>query len=580
MMMLKPNFSKYYRYEELTQLLKEYAQEYPQLLKLESIGKSYEGRDLWLITATNFKTGSDKEKPAFWIDANIHSVEVSTVSVCLYHIHTLVTEYGKDQQVTEALDTRAFYILPRINPDGSERTLADRPRVVRSSVRPYPYDEEPLDGLMEEDIDGDGRILMMRLPDPNGTWKAHPEYPSLLIRRDPVESGGQYYRVLPEGMIKNYDGDTIDVRSIHAQVTWARGSWPKEGLDFNRNFPMNWRPESEQMGAGPYPTSEPEIRSMVDFIVKHPNIIGSASFHAFAGVFLRPYAECSDDELPPADLRVYTRMGNKGTECTGYPNINMYKDFRAPEQKYYSGSTNMWFYDHLGTFGWNIEMWNPMAKVGFKDYGHNYFAWFKEHPVADDVKIFKWAKANLGNRGYVDWYEYDHPQLGKVELGGWDWINTWANIPREYLEEEVSKFPKWFIWCALISPKLALRKVSVTELGGDNYQVRFIVENTGWLPSYVTKKALERKIRGVICEIELPEGAALETGKLREEVGQLEGRAYKDALLNPKLESTTDRVKVEWIVHAPQGGKVKLTARHDRAGVVRTEVELKKKIVN
>jgi len=45
--------------------------------------------------------------------------------------------------------------------------------------------------------------------------------------------------------------------------------------------------------------------------------------------------------------------------------------------------------------------------------------------------------------------------------------------------------------------------------------------------------------------------------------------------MNNSSDSTKDRVKVDWIVHAPKGGKVKLVARHQRAGTVRTEVELK-----
>jgi hypothetical protein len=102
-----------------------------------------------------------------------------------------------------------------------------------------------------------------------------------------------------------------------------------------------------------------------------------------------------------------------------------------------------------------------------------------------------------------------------------------------------------------------------------------VVENTGWLPTYVTKKALERKLRGVVCEIELPNGARLEVGKLRQELGQLEGRAYKDAMLDTSAEGTQERLKVEWVVRARAGGRVKLIARHERAGIVRTTVALK-----
>jgi hypothetical protein len=102
-----------------------------------------------------------------------------------------------------------------------------------------------------------------------------------------------------------------------------------------------------------------------------------------------------------------------------------------------------------------------------------------------------------------------------------------------------------------------------------------VVENTGWLPTYVTKKALEKKLRGVVCEIEIPTTARLEAGRSREEIGQLEGRAYKEAMPDTASEGTHERAKIEWVVRAPKGGRVKLLARHERAGTIRATVQLK-----
>lgn len=59
--------------------------------------------------------------------------------------------------------------------------MRDTPRIIRSSTRPYPFDEEPVEGLDVEDVDGDGRILSMRIADPNGNWKCHPDEPRLMI---------------------------------------------------------------------------------------------------------------------------------------------------------------------------------------------------------------------------------------------------------------------------------------------------------------------------------------------------------------------------------------------------------------
>ena len=556
-------FDTYYRYEDLTRILQGYAKEYPQLVRLESIGQSYEGRDIWLAAVTNYATGEDRQKPALWVDGNIHASEVSPSSACLYLIHRLVTAYGSDPDVTRCLDTRAFYVCPRVNPDGAELALADSPKIIRSSTRPYPYDEDPIGGLVMEDIDGDGRILLMRIPDPNGPWKVCDQDPRLLVRREPAGLGGQYYRLLREGRIEDYDGILIRVQPN------------KEGLDLNRNFPVNWRQENEQEGAGPYPTSEPEVHAVVHFMASHPNITGGVAFHTFSGVLLRPYSYQDDDALPAEDLWTFKKIGQKGTDITGYPAISVYHDFRYHPQKVITGVFDDWVYDQLGLFTWTVELWSPQRQAGIEDY--KYIEWGREHPLEDDLKMLTWSDEVLGGKGYVDWYPFEHPQLGLVELGGWDWLYAFKNPPPEFLEKEIAPFADWLVWHLLISPRLELYDVSAKPLGDDAYHVRLVVHNTGWLPTYVTKRALQKKVmRGVVCEIELPEGATLETGKPREELGQLEGRAYKSSVpgVYNATDATDDRAKVEWVVHAPKGGAVKLTARHERAGVVVADVEL------
>ena len=556
-------FDTYYRYEELTRILHAFAEEYPNLARIESVGKSYEGRDIWLLTLTNFATGPAEEKPALWVDGNIHASEVSPSAACLYLIHRLTREYGSHEKITRCLDTRAFYVCPRVNPDGAEWALADKPKIIRSSTRPYPYDEDPIGGLVVEDIDGDGRMLMMRIPDPNGNWKKHPDEPRLMIRRDPDEVGGEYYRILPEG---RFD-EPFDPAILTIQPK-------KEGLDLNRNFPSNWRQEHEQSGAGPYPTSEPEVRAIVDFIAKHPNITGGVTFHTWSGVLLRPYSHQPDDAFPAEDLWTYQKIGAKGTEITGYPNISVYHDFKYHPKEYISGVFDDWMYDHMGVFAWTVEIWSPQQQAGITDY--KFIDWYREHPVEDDLKLLRWSDEVLGGRGYVDWYPFEHPQLGKVELGGWDMLYAWRNPPPEFLEKEIARFPDWLVWHLLISPKLAVYEATVEPLGDALYKVRLVVQNTGWLPTYITKKALEKKlVRGVIAEITLPDGATLRTGKPREELGQLEGRAYKPSAASVwNSDPTDDRAKVEWVVHAPRGGTVRLVARHERAGVVRAECAL------
>ena len=139
------------------------------------------------------------------------------------------------------------------------------------------------------------------------------------------------------------------------------------------------------------------------------------------------------------------------------------------------------------------------------------------------------------------------------------------------------KFPRWILWQALISPKMELVAADTEALGNDHWRVRLVVQNTGWLPSYVSKRSLERKVvRGVMVDIVLPDGARLLAGKPREEIGQLEGKAYKHTGISfwPDYHVTDDRAKIEWVVQGRAGDRIALIATHERAGTVRTEVKL------
>jgi hypothetical protein len=554
-------YDHFYSYEELSDTLRSWADAAPKLCALESIGTSYEGRDIWLVTVTNTDTGDHLDKPGFLVEANIHSMEWTGCSAALHLIHRLLTGFDSDETVTRALDTRSFYVIPRLNPDGAERGLEER-RFIRSSVRPYPREEQD-DGLRVEDIDGDGRVLDMRIEDPNGAWREHPEEKHLLVRRDPVDGpdDGPFYRLLAEGRIENYDGVTIKIPP------------PLAGLDLNRNFPAEWAPEGEQLGAGPYPTSEPEVRAMVQAVTERPNITGHIAYHTFSGVHLRPYAGRPDDDFPTQDLRAYKVIGERGTELTGYPAISVFHDFKYDPKQTIKGGAHDWMYDHLGVFSWTTEFWSPQRQAGLTDY--HFTDWIREHPVEDDLALITWAKENYPD-AHVEWYEFDHPELGKVELGGWDIINYWFNVPFDRLEDEVAPHSDWAIFHALISPLLEVRTLEVEELGESSFLVRLVLQNSGWLPTNVTEKAVERKaVRDLQVELDLPSEARLVSGEVKTDVGQLKGRVDKRSTTWwANDESTGDLAKLEWVVEAPAATEIGVEARHPRAGTRRRRITL------
>jgi hypothetical protein len=317
------------------------------------------------------------------------------------------------------------------------------------------------------------------------------------------------------------------------------------------------------------------VRAVVEFVVRHPNITGGVAFHTWAGVLLRPFDHLADTEMHAEDLWHYQRVGVKGTELTGYPNISVYHEFRYHPKQVIGGAFD-WIYDHLGMFSWVVEIWSPMREAGIEKYP--YIEWFRDHPIEDDLKIFRWSEEKLGGAAHVPWKPFEHPQLGRVEIGGWNRFHAFGNPPLPLLERELKRFPKWLLWQALLSPKLELVTADAQAMGEGSWKVRFVVQNTGWLPSYVSKRALERKVvRGVIAEIAVPEGIELVSGRRREDLGQVEGKAYKHTGISfwPDYHVTDDRAKFEWVVRGKKGGSVELTARHERAGTVRASVALR-----
>ncbi|HET7792992.1 MAG TPA: M14 family metallopeptidase, partial [Rhizobacter sp.] len=451
-----PRFDTFYKYDALTRLLFDYADAYPTLVQVASIGKSHEGRDIWVATVTNTQTGLAEDKPAFWADGNIHAAELTASTACLYYLNLLLGRYGHDREITHLLDTRTVYLCPRLNPDGAELALAERPRHIRSSTRRYPFEEEPVDGLTQEDVDGDGRMLFMRIPDPAGTYKKCAQDPRLMVAREPGEFGGEYYRVIPEGTLKNFDGLTIKVNK------------DAEGLDLNRNFPAGWRQEFEQVGAGPYPASEPEVRAVVDFIARHPNIGAGISFHTQSGVILRPFSSAADETMPADDLWLYKRFAQRQEAMTGYPVLSIFHDFKYHPKQVITGGFD-WIYEHLGMLFWTVEIWAPLREAGLKDF--HYIDWYREHAPEDDLAMLRWSDRELDGEGYVDWYRFEHPELGPVELGGWNKLGVFRNPPAKFLEREVQRFPAWLTWQALTLPRLEVLRAEVQALGPDTWRV-------------------------------------------------------------------------------------------------------------
>ncbi len=569
-------YDRYPRFDEVTAHLRRFAEAFPELCTLEVLGTSHEGREVWIATVTDTSTGPHDAKPAIWLDGNIHASEV-TASVALLHlVEHLCTGFGVDERVTRALRTRTFYVVPRVNPDGAELALGEIPFVVRSTTRAWPRDvQRP--GLVTGDVDSDGRSLQMRVPDRNGTWKPHPSIPKLLVAREPDEDGpGPYYRLLREGDVAGW-GDGADDLELPSAP-------PLAGIDSNRNFPMEWRrfPKGSfsPSGNGDFPTSEPEVRAVVQGVVDRPNIGAYFAYHTFSGVILRPYGDRADDAFPTVDLWTYDDLGARFTDITGYPHLGVWNGFRYDPKDTITGVADDWAYDQRGLLAWTTEFWSPLRAAGIED--PHPIEWWRDHPLDEELQLLAWVEEHVPD-GYVDWYPYEHPQLGTVELGGWNAAAVFRNPPPDLLRAEVEPHSELAVFTALCLPELRWRETRVEHLGDDadgigSWRVVVAVENAGWLPTQVTQQALDQRVvTGVEAVVELPAGVSLVEGTTRTEKGQLAGRALRRSAVGtfgPPSDGTGDRVAFRWVVRAPHGTALPVTVSHPRAGTVSTEIGL------
>ena len=141
------NPSHYYLYDEILELLTFWASKYPEVCTLGSIGKSYEGRDIPLVSLT---IGQGK-KPAVLLTGNIHSAELMSSCAVLYTINELLEHSATDEQIKTLLTDKVIYCIPRINVDAAEMNLTTD-EFYRGSLRPF---HEKEDGVRRADVDGD-----------------------------------------------------------------------------------------------------------------------------------------------------------------------------------------------------------------------------------------------------------------------------------------------------------------------------------------------------------------------------------------------------------------------------------------
>jgi hypothetical protein len=110
-------YKAFHTYDEMVADVDAVAAAHPDIVRVFSIGKSYQGRELWAVKVSDH-VDVDENEPEVLFDSNIHAREHITAEMNLYILHLLADNYGRVQRVTQLVNTREIYLVMMLNPDG------------------------------------------------------------------------------------------------------------------------------------------------------------------------------------------------------------------------------------------------------------------------------------------------------------------------------------------------------------------------------------------------------------------------------------------------------------------------------
>jgi len=461
------SWDRWLDHDELNERMEIMADQWPEFLTLETIGQSYGGRDMKVMTINNPETGDELDKAAMFVEANVHGNEIQGGEVVIYTIWYLMENYDRIPEIRRLVDERVFYLIPSVNPDGRDWFMDETGSGARTGHVPVDSDG---DGLFDEDgpndLNGNGVIEQIRKYVPGaGDFVVDPDNPNSLRRVGPNERG-DYILLGSEGLDDDGDGRVNED--------------PPGGYDPNRNYPSDWQPQYVQGGAMNYPFELPEPRAIEEFMVTKPNIAGSQSYHNTGGMILRGPGAAWYGDYPQSDVRVYNELGENGERMLPW------YDYFVVWQGLYAvhGGQLDWANDGHGAVGFSNELWNggqyyqsPLLREQQQD---------EDTPIGGGRSNYFFDDFLTFGRNYVEWAPFDHPQYGEVEMGGFRKLQGRVN-PRFMSMELFHRNMAFTLYQADEMPLMSMGDAEVEQVSGNTFRVRVPIRNERLMPTILER---------------------------------------------------------------------------------------------
>ena len=564
--------AEYYDSKSLSRRLSSLAEENPTLVRLESIANSGDKRKVWLVELGKGTKQDRGTRPAMLVVAGIEGNDLIGCTTAVNWLEKLVSQYQEDDEITRLLQTTTVYIVPRLNPDAAEHFFAGLKIETSSNNKPVDDDH---DGLLDEDepedLNEDGLITWMRIEDPEGEYILDSKDDRLLLKADHLKGEAGAWRYLREGVDNDRD------------ERWNEDG--RGGVNFNRNFPFNYKYFAED--AGVHQVSEPETWALADFVIERPNIGIVITYGAADNLSKAPEGEAPPGRREPMteihkdDEGYYRVMGELYRESLGLEN--------ELEGASVSGAFSDWMYFHRGRLSLAAKAWSPAYAVELskaedeenKDPNEQ-----TEDPEQKDTESEseksdkpseKDAKKDEDKRNekereelkwfdehapeaFVEWQPIEHPDFPgrRVEVGGYRPFAL-TNPPEHMVDEITAKQADFLTKAALRLPRIGLRKIECRHLGRSVYEVEIQIENSGFLPTVLEHGKTTREVHPTRLVMELDDESFLS------------GRRITNL---PAIRGSGGMAELRYIVRVPEREKIDFEVVSMLAGKVKGSVEL------
>ena len=445
--------SQYQNFAQLSNSLKQLQSKHSTAAQLKSIGKSEQGRELWLLSLS--RGGKPESKPAIFIVAGLDAHHLAGVESSLLIAESILQKAGSNDSIRQLLESKTLYFLPCANPDAYEQAFA---KLKYERALNATRSDNDRDGRLDEDgfddLNADGLITMMRIADPTGSYIIHKDDTRVMVKADAAKGEKGQYLLLSEGIDNDKDG------------LWNEDG--EGGIHLNKNFTHGYPYFSD--GSGEFAVSAPESRALLDFLYEAKNVYAVFQFglhnnltepHKYdrAKASQKIVAGWQEKDVAVNDLasKLYGKKGLKD----------------LPSGQAGGGHFSQWAYYHYGRFSFGTPVWG-LPKDTAKNKSDN-----------EDIRFLRWAAAQQIPNIFVDWKAVKHPDFPNqtVEVGGFAPFVK-LNPPPALLKENTEKHARFFETFAEAMPQLQIQNIRTERVSDGLTRISIDLHNQGLMPTH------------------------------------------------------------------------------------------------